>query len=59
MKKEKLLEFAFTIHDFNNDGIVDINDCYDLMYVGRMVKTESHYLLHSDATSIFKALQEK
>lgn len=47
---------AFLIHDFNNDGLIDINDAYDLLYVGKILKTESDYLMQQDAISIQEAI---
>lgn len=32
-------KLAFQLHDFNSDGKIDINDAYDLMYIGNAIKT--------------------
>ena len=39
LKRPKLLELAFLIHDFSNDGFIDIRDAYELMYISHTIKT--------------------
>jgi hypothetical protein len=41
---EKLL-LAFKIHDFNDDGKVDYNDTYDLLYAEKELNTPSYALI--------------
>lgn len=41
---EKLL-MAFKIHDFNDDGKVDYNDTYDLLYAEKELNTPSYALI--------------
>jgi Ca2+-binding EF-hand superfamily protein len=45
MKRIQLMELAFQVHDNNNDGAVDINDAYDLMFAGKLLRTEADYLI--------------
>lgn len=47
------------MHDFNNDNVVDINDAYDLMYVGKVLKTDADYMMQTDALLIKEALNKK
>ena len=59
MKQKRYIELAFQVHDFNNDGVVDVNDTYDLLYVGKMLKTDADYLMTKDVIAIKEALNKK
>ena len=39
--------------------MVDINDTYDLLYVGKMLKTDADYLMTKDVIAIKEALNKK
>ena len=59
MPKSRFSDLSFELHDFNNNGTVDTNDIYDLMYINKQIKTKSDYLLQRDAITLNKAISSK
>ena len=43
------LKLAFQIHDFNNNGVIDACDVYELLYISKAIRTKADYLLLKDA----------
>lgn len=51
------MQLGFILHDFNSDSKIDINDAYDLMYVGNLIKTPVFQLIQNDLFGINQALK--
>ncbi len=51
-KPHEQMQLGFILHDFNSDSKIDINDAYDLMYIGNLIKTPVFQLIQNDLFGI-------
>ena len=59
LSRKQLLHLAFTIHDLNNDGLIDTNDAFDLMTIHKVALSSNSYLIQQDVLSISEELNKK
>lgn len=56
--RKDFMSLGFKTHDLNGDGVIDLNDCYDIMYLASQIKTDACYNMHKDAATLSNALAE-